>query len=560
VACFHHKAALHAHQDTNPDKRFGKSFDNRSDKRPYKKHYKKHYKKQYNRHAQRSDFGTYQRWLKVWEKLPVYKKWLQAWEDFHLFYRKWLKVWKKSEFRRKSRQAWRNLQDRLVRIIKMAEGGKSIKKALAAQEPIVQELVQEDIEHGVLIPLKTTLELRDEYQTGHVLITRAPTKAANPIIMYVVSTPPASLPPVLSDPVADVVGRTLREVFPEEIIKSVPHLRRCAKPSDLPVHLKARFMNESPQSRQIHTGKSNWIYIIVGPESMIDRNEVMRVLSAIEGMEEGVFLESIPVPMVSPTSQVQAAMWSQQFWPALYRKNHPLGPHPAMIARQTDEIAGDAAIWMGLAHRMAQQTAEAGFGEPIGVCIIQREEGKTRLVALAADCRWRYQDRNVPGCTGNPMAHAAMRAISMVAQKLVRAEKDKAETKARAPPMLEFEAFQDEPVLPDEKRVFHLEHPNPDGYLCHGLEMYLTHEPCVMCSMAILHSRMGKVVFRHRMPLTGGMCAEDRGSDHPALNGADGGRGLGLFWRRELNWSMVAWEWESSGCLPPLRIDKAIHA
>ncbi|AEO61899.1 cytidine deaminase-like protein [Thermothelomyces thermophilus ATCC 42464] len=414
----------------------------------------------------------------------------------------------------------------------MGEDDRSIKRSLAAQDPIVRELVQEDIEHGVLIPLKTTLELRDDYQTGHVLITRTPTKAANPAILL------------------------LRNLLPDEIIKGLPHLRRCAKPSDLPAHLKAQFMNESPQSRQIHTGKSSWIYIIVGPENLFNRDEVAQALSTIEGMEEEVFLRRIPVPMVPPTSQVQAAMWSQHFWPSLYRKNNPLGPHPSMIARQTEEIANDAAIWMALAHKVARESHASGYGEPMGACIIQRDEGRTTLVALAGDARW--CPRGKVGCSGNPMAHSAMRAISIVAQKLVRAENRKTET--RPEPILEFEAFQDKPLLDDEKAVYDLEHPNPDGYLCHGLEMYLTHEPCVMCSMAILHSRMGKVVFRHRMPLTGGLCAEDRGRGHPALKGADGGRGLGLFWRRELNWSMVAWEWESSGCLQPLRVDGATHA
>ncbi|KAK3900230.1 cytidine deaminase-like protein [Staphylotrichum tortipilum] len=416
----------------------------------------------------------------------------------------------------------------------MEEGDRSIETALAAQDPIVRELLEGEVEHGVLIPLKTTLELRDDYQTGHVLITRAPTKAANPVILL------------------------LRDLLPDETIKGVPHLRRCAKPSDLPAHLKAQFMNESPQSRQIHTGKSNWIYIIVGPETMLNRDEVIQALSKVEGMEEEVFLRSIPVPMVSPTSQVQAAMWSQHFWPSLYRKNNPLGPHPSMIARQTDEIADDAAIWMALAHKVAKQSHDAGFGEPMGACVIQRDEGKTTLVALTGDARWCQKGNNKVGCTGNPMAHAAMRAISIVAQKLVRAENRK--TKTNPAPILEFEAFQDSPMLEDERRVFDLEHPNPDGYLCHGLEMYLTHEPCVMCSMAILHSRMGKVAFRHRMPLTGGLCAEDRGQGHPSLKEADGGRGLGLFWRRELNWSLVAWEWESSGCLKPLTVDSAIHA
>lgn len=68
-----------------------------------------------------------------------------------------------------------------------------IETVLAAQDPIIQQLMQSDVEHGVLIPLKTTLELRDDHVTGRVLITRAPVKAANPAIRY--GHPP---PPLLS--------------------------------------------------------------------------------------------------------------------------------------------------------------------------------------------------------------------------------------------------------------------------------------------------------------------------------------------------------------------------
>jgi tRNA-specific adenosine deaminase 3 len=315
-------------------------------------------------------------------------------------------------------------------------------------------------------------------------------------------------------------------------------------------------MNESPQSRQIHTGKSNWIYVIMGPEHAVSKKDLIEALSPIEGLEEGIFIRSIPVPMVPPTSQVQAAMWSQNFWPTVYRKNNPLGPHPAMVSRATDEITGDAAVWMTLAHQVAEQSKAAGYGESLGACVVQRDQGKTVVVALAADARWHDHDNTSDA--GNPMAHAVLRAISMVAQKLVRAENRKTDTKT--PPILEFEAFQDAPLLPDEQKVFEQDHPSPDGYLCHGLELYLTHEPCVMCSMAILHSRMGKVVFRHRMPLTGGLCSEDRGDGHPDLAESAGGRGLGLFWRRELNWSLVAWEWESAGSLKPLLVDYKVHA
>jgi tRNA-specific adenosine deaminase 3 len=316
-------------------------------------------------------------------------------------------------------------------------------------------------------------------------------------------------------------------------------------------------MNETPQSRQIHTGKSNWIYVIMGPEHALSRDELVASLSVIEGLED-TFVRSVPVPLVAPTSQVQAALWSQHFWPTLYRKSNPVGPHPSMISRSTDEITKDAAIWMTLAHQVARESKDAGYGEPVGACIVHRDGDKASVVALAADARW--HKRRERGDKGNPMAHAVLRAVSMVAQKLVRAEQR--EPDGKPVPILEFDVFQDSPILPDEKKVFEMDHPSPNGYLCHDLELYVTHEPCVMCCMAILHSRMGRVVFRQRMPLTGGLCSEERGHGHhdPYVSESNWGRGLGLFWRRELNWSLLAWEWESAGFLKPLPVDYEVHA
>ena len=60
-------------------------------------------------------------------------------------------------------------------------------EVLSHQGPLIQELLHDPVEHGVLIPLKTTLELRDDYTTGRVLVTRCPVKAANPTIRFVPS-------------------------------------------------------------------------------------------------------------------------------------------------------------------------------------------------------------------------------------------------------------------------------------------------------------------------------------------------------------------------------------
>ena len=50
------------------------------------------------------------------------------------------------------------------------------------QEPVVQQLLPQTVKDGVLIPLKTTLELRDDQVCSEVMVTRSPVKAANAVI------------------------------------------------------------------------------------------------------------------------------------------------------------------------------------------------------------------------------------------------------------------------------------------------------------------------------------------------------------------------------------------
>ncbi|KAJ1338180.1 tRNA-specific adenosine deaminase 3 [Microdochium nivale] len=468
-------------------------------------------------------------------------------------------------------------------------------------DPITKRILPSQIDTGTLVPLKTTLELRDNLSLGHAYITRAPTRLTNDVVTVA------------------------RNLVGGEDAKNMPHLRRCCKPADLPAHLKAQFMN-SDNGRAVHAGKSHWLYIMLGFKDELDYGELIRGLSTIDGIRDDIFVGVIPVPLRAPTSQVQANLWSQQFWQTVYRKNNPLGPHPSSICRTTTTVSRDAHVWMALAHKIAKQTSEEGYGEPIGAVIIRRsvpgkpdsrgfrddagefevqasardssakaeadhglgnannedpnstdraigtnndnninqvpntpqeeQKERTSIVAVAGDARWHQQRK--AGASGNPMAHAALRAISMVAQKLVRAEgKDQVEFRP-----IEFESFQDCALLKDEAEVFEADHPNPDGYLCHDLELYMTHEPCTMCAMAILHSRMGRIIFCQRMPLTGGMSSEDRGYD--TCRGCEdepcgGGAGLGLHWRKELNWSMLGWEWEADKAIG-LRVDPHTHA
>ena len=66
-----------------------------------------------------------------------------------------------------------------------------------------------------------------------------------------------------------------------------------------------------------------------------------------------------------------------------------------------------------------------------------------------------------------------------------------------------------------------------------------------MCSMALVHSRVGRVIFTDRMAQTGGLTAEMVSNDSGPV-----GLGYGLCWRKELNWQFMCWEYTRADDAP----------
>ncbi|KAF8864368.1 cytidine deaminase-like protein [Acephala macrosclerotiorum] len=475
---------------------------------------------------------------------------------------------------------------------------------------------------GILVPLKTTLEMRRSDTVVEVLVTAVPVKGASGALSLI------------------------RKLVPDDGGLDFQHLRRFAKSSDVPDHVRDLFAASrdiTNRDQLLHSNSYSEglkLFLIVGPISAISLADLHLQLSAI--VSDPV-LFTTKVPLLAPTSQDQAKNWTEQYWPTVYKKNNPFGSHPSIISRAEEEIRDEVQKWISLAHEVASNTEEAGFGEKVGVVVVERRAKKANVVAVAGDSRWKGcvlgEDR---GAVGNVTAHAVMRAIGMVAGSVkkrdeIRGSIDSEESPIGLPaagkagddgttfsdypapsgytidakngsdnliatgrvpptrnavsatpnlatevskdqheadssisiaadsstypaPKLERtlkssesdkeldgaprrvsgyvdvqrqenrEIFQDHPLLGIEKQHFDPDG-NRNGYLCHGLEIYCTHEPCVMCSMAIIHSRFGRVIFERRMRKTGGMCA-------------DGELGHGLAWRKELNWTVLAWQWQ----------------
>ncbi|KAJ9097113.1 hypothetical protein QFC19_006888 [Naganishia cerealis] len=56
------------------------------------------------------------------------------------------------------------------------------------------------------------------------------------------------------------------------------------------------------------------------------------------------------------------------------------------------------------------------------------------------------------------------------------------------------------------------------GYLCQNLLVYTSHEPCIMCCMALVHSRISKITYIKPVPSTGGLESHYQLGDRPSLN------------------------------------------
>jgi tRNA-specific adenosine deaminase 3 len=306
---------------------------------------------------------------------------------------------------------------------------------------------------------------------------------------------------------------------------NLQHLSRFAKYADLPEPIRISIAATQPADSSFL--ENNAKYFIVGSTNAISEQDLIGALSTVL---DTVLIHAIPVPLLPPTSQEQATLWTSKYWRTTYNKNHSFGPHPHLLLNAEEEIRDDAERWMRLAAKVAREASTTHSGEEIGVVVVERRNGIARPIAIAGDARW--LDWPWKG-SGNVTAHAALRAIGMVADglKFNEEQKRQEEPEQTAQGKSEEGVFQDKPHGRLETEYCRLSDGN-DGYLCHNLEMFCTHEPCVMCSMAIVHSRFGKVVFGRRMSRTGGLCA-------------DGDLGHGLFWRKELNWTLHAWHWES---------------
>lgn len=339
--------------------------------------------------------------------------------------------------------------------------------------------------------------------------------------------------------------RILKSI-PDQSFMNLQHLRRFAKHGFLPDSLKPSYSAQPDKEKK---NRNDTMHVFLSPTSLITHDYLLELLANSPPFSTSSqtlpILHRVQVPAFPASSPAEAEEYSARYWPTVFNNTNPFGPHPSLLSRTQPS---NASKWMTLAQQAGKQAASRGLGHAIGIVVVQSnsDHDDEHSVAIAGDARCVHITPRQSSQNSNPASHAVLRAIDFVAQKRRRlAQRSSTTLVASTSGITDIQSLESQqrnrqnvpsapynkPLTPLEQASFDRDDIAPAGYLCLGLSVYITHEPCIMCSMALVHSRIARVIIGDRQSRTGGMCAKEDGL------------GYGLFWRDELNWRHLAWQW-----------------
>mmetsp|Transcript_323 Transcript_323/g.491 ORF Transcript_323/g.491 Transcript_323/m.491 type:complete len:358 (+) Transcript_323:80-1153(+) len=229
---------------------------------------------------------------------------------------------------------------------------------------------------------------------------------------------------------------------------------------------------------------------------------------------------TVKVPKFPPTSDEELTEWSKH-WPISYR------PRPKSPPFEPDEdVRKQMCAFMRAAIEEGRRGKQKGY-LPIGCVVVDPSSGEIVGAAHDQSCsstrppsaEGQVGDTSTTSCSQkepqtHPLQHAVMICVGQVADRDLKTWP--AAAKEAKPSSTCSSAAAESSRKRDRKDTVKA-NANSKPYLCTGFDMYVTHEPCVMCGMAALHSRIGRVFWSIANPY-----AEKRGLGSDYMLHCDG--------------------------------------
>ncbi|KAM9325323.1 putative inactive tRNA-specific adenosine deaminase-like protein 3 [Gastrophryne carolinensis] len=240
---------------------------------------------------------------------------------------------------------------------------------------------------------------------------------------------------------------------------------------------------------------------VLSPESNVQVRDPCHGLTLKEIFKDGPSdLLGLGEPfMVSVPSRAARNQKEQQVWAGIWPSTYHAKPKTVNLEEASsggglsEEEKQRIGSYMYRALKAARLNQAKG-GKAIAAVVVDRESGN--VVAVGTD---------QTGEKGGPLFHACMVAIERVAQEqgggaygcLVDVD---TEGKPDGQSVTSKNGEQMDNKGENRKRANDVSVPEGLPYLCTGYDIYVTHEPCVMCCMALLHSRVATVYYGCRSP------------------------------------------------------------
>jgi tRNA-specific adenosine deaminase 3 len=214
----------------------------------------------------------------------------------------------------------------------------------------------------------------------------------------------------------------------------------------------------------------------------------------------GLALESARVPGQAPRTREQWAEWNE-VWPIVWQQpsSHLAAPKEA----PTDADVEAMRRWTREALALALAADEASPSTPcVTNAAIIVDPVASAVVASGRDETGRFGRRDSTA-VGHPLRHAALAAVDAAAARDLAAHGPDAPPpataevgeKRRRDATIRGGSLADHSKGGSEGTKATWTELAGRPYLCTGYDLYCAREPCVMCAMALVHSRVRRVVF-----------------------------------------------------------------